>query len=309
MFKTIKEEENDLLIEISGLSLSIVNSLRRVLMSDISNYAFDEIDIKENTTIFHNEFIEHRIGLIPIIMGGQMTFRLSIKNNDKNDRWVLSDDLVTIDEMEGYEIMKGIPILILREGEEIEIHAKASKGKGSDNIKYSVIETVNFVQVKQLEEGEYPEEILEYMYGDRMYYGRKYLLTKHNILYKDVKEKYCMMLRTIMMEPRKVMRMGIIELRRRLLEMRDIDIEEIKEHHNYYNFRIHGIDYIEANILVSQLLERDDIKIVTSTKKHFLDKFFEFKIETKTEEKISLLRIKEDEIEKVIKVIDNISKE
>ena len=72
-----KSKANELVFDIKGdfekgLDKSIVNSLRRVLLSSIPTVAFctkineSDLIIKKNNTSLHNEFIADRIGLIPL---------------------------------------------------------------------------------------------------------------------------------------------------------------------------------------------------------------------------------------------------
>ena len=49
-----------------GLDKSIVNGVRRTLISSINSVSFDNITILENNTSVHNEYIKQRIELIPI---------------------------------------------------------------------------------------------------------------------------------------------------------------------------------------------------------------------------------------------------
>ena len=59
-------------IQGDGLHKSIVNSIRRVLLSSIPTVGFrtddknSDIIIKKNNTSLHNEFLSHRISLIPL---------------------------------------------------------------------------------------------------------------------------------------------------------------------------------------------------------------------------------------------------
>jgi len=307
-FKIIKTEDKNLTFLIKNLDLSFINAIRRVLLSDVDGYAFDEIEIKKNTTIFHNEILQHRIGLIPVVMGTQMTFECSCTNNGDEDMYVTSDKILALDDNVEYELMKDIPIAVLRKGDTLEFVAKTNCGKPEKDIKYSVISDVNFIKMKRLNKKSIVEEMKDYVYKD-LYYGRKYLLEKNKIEWETTKI-YCMMINTIMMEPKMVLSSALLQLRRRLVVMRDKSITKLNMRDDYNNFTIADIDYGEAGILVHMLLKREDIKIVTYTKKHFLDKFFEFKVERESHDKNQkgIEEIKEEEMDKAIKIIDDLNK-
>tara|TARA_B100000519_G_scaffold193224_1_gene195560 strand:+ start:377 stop:1627 length:1251 start_codon:yes stop_codon:yes gene_type:complete len=92
-----KNKKNEITFDIkgdfeSGLDKSIVNSLRRVLLSSIPSIAFrtkidqSDIIIKKNNTSLHNEFISDRIGLIPLYINPidyekQYLFHLQVKSS------------------------------------------------------------------------------------------------------------------------------------------------------------------------------------------------------------------------------------
>ena len=72
-----KNKPNEITFDIQGsfeigLDKSIINSLRRVLLSSIPTVAFrtkinqSDLMIQKNNTSLHNEFISDRIGLIPL---------------------------------------------------------------------------------------------------------------------------------------------------------------------------------------------------------------------------------------------------
>ena len=76
----------------NGLDKSIVNSLRRTLLSTIPTVAFrtesdnSDIVIKKNNASLHNEFLADRIGLIPLYINPvdyhkQYLFHLNVVNN------------------------------------------------------------------------------------------------------------------------------------------------------------------------------------------------------------------------------------
>ncbi len=71
MFSNIKLNSTKAEFTISDVDLSVVNSLRRIILSEIPCAAFnqeEDILIKLNTGVLHNEFLAHRISLIPIYL-------------------------------------------------------------------------------------------------------------------------------------------------------------------------------------------------------------------------------------------------
>jgi DNA-directed RNA polymerase II subunit RPB3 len=51
---------------VHNVDVSYCNSLRRIIMSDVETMAIDLVTIEENTSVLHDEYIAHRLGLIPL---------------------------------------------------------------------------------------------------------------------------------------------------------------------------------------------------------------------------------------------------
>jgi len=78
---------------INHIPVALANSIRRILLSNIPIVAFDDIwddneyyrsiNIKKNTSGIHNEFLSHRISLIPLSMDNEY-LKLNSEFNKKN---------------------------------------------------------------------------------------------------------------------------------------------------------------------------------------------------------------------------------
>lgn len=140
--------------EIHGMDLSIVNGIRRVVLTDIPVVGFlgedhPSIDIEINTGRLHNELLSHRFGLIPIhlpevdtdaYMDEEITVQMHVKNNTdsmmnvttqhidvyRNDKLLADRDaraLFPVDPITKHPIL----ITRLHPGEELKLKATAIK--------------------------------------------------------------------------------------------------------------------------------------------------------------------------------------
>ena len=173
-------DENNCSFILNNIDKSLVNALRRTIMSDIPTYKFrtephekNDVKIIKNTCALHNEFILQRIGMLPVFIEdkqdfdlSQYIFKLSIKNNTNNIMDVTTqhfkvyflDNQKGEIEVESDKFFKPDPItneyiLItklkpdqcgLDSGEEIMLEAKLSSGTGKENAGYSPVSKVVF---------------------------------------------------------------------------------------------------------------------------------------------------------------------
>ena len=66
-------DEYDINFELHRAHPSLINAIRRLVLSDVETVGFktepleeSDINIIQNTSSLHNEFLLHRIGMIPI---------------------------------------------------------------------------------------------------------------------------------------------------------------------------------------------------------------------------------------------------
>ena len=52
--------------ELYSTDLAIANALRRIMISEVPTMTIDLVEVRENTSALHDEFLAHRLGLVPL---------------------------------------------------------------------------------------------------------------------------------------------------------------------------------------------------------------------------------------------------
>ncbi|MEM3841251.1 MAG: DNA-directed RNA polymerase subunit D [Candidatus Micrarchaeaceae archaeon] len=143
----IGENEKYIRILIKGAALREVNALRRSIMNSVKTFAIDKVTFYENSSPMFDEFIAHRIGLVPIKTpekGYQEDSEIMFSLDASGPKTVYSDELKSADK-EIQVANSAIPIIKLNEEQRLRIEGKAVLGDGRRHAKFQP-GFVNFVE-------------------------------------------------------------------------------------------------------------------------------------------------------------------
>ncbi len=134
----VKENDDKVFrFELSGADTGFANALRRTAMSRIDCFAIDKVTFYENTSTMFDEYIAHRIGLVPINSTGRHSQdeEVLFTCEAQGPCTVYSRDLKSSDK-EVRVANDNIPIIKLIDGQSIRIDAKAVLGIGYRHAKF-----------------------------------------------------------------------------------------------------------------------------------------------------------------------------
>ena len=202
------QKTNDTLnFDIKGCNSSLVNCLRRIIISEVKTCGFrteeyEESDLKviANTSSLHNEFLLHRIGLIPINIKNvnetdisKYKFILNVSNKSQEILDITTREIKVFNMDTGKDEdnqsffpknpITGDNILITRlkptpdgAGEHIHIEGKCSRGVGKEHIRFSPVSKIVFIN--KVDPKVYETEL------------KKYIAEHSNLSEVDAKHKF-----------------------------------------------------------------------------------------------------------------------
>ncbi len=133
----VSEKGNKLSFTAKGVSLPLANAIRRYSMNHIPVLAIDQITMYENSASIFDEYIAHRIGMLPIKTPKRLpaSAEISFVLDAQGPKPVLSEDLKSSDA--GISVAEPrIPIVTLMENQTLRLEGKAILGTGRKHAKF-----------------------------------------------------------------------------------------------------------------------------------------------------------------------------
>lgn len=151
-----KDDERAVFV-VDGVDDTFINTIRRICLVEIPTLAIEDVNIFKNDAKMFDEVLAHRLGLIPIktdlssyVFKSECDCEVHCSNcsvsfllKEKGPKVVYSKDLKS-DDPAIKPVYDTIPIVELREGEEVELEAIAELGLGSEHAKWQATTTCGY---------------------------------------------------------------------------------------------------------------------------------------------------------------------
>lgn len=73
----LQPNEDEMTIQFVNTDASVMNALRRVVISEVPTMAIETVQVRENTSPLSGEYISHRLGLVPLVSDNVDSFEYS----------------------------------------------------------------------------------------------------------------------------------------------------------------------------------------------------------------------------------------
>ncbi len=122
---------------ISGETINFLNVWRRTILEEVKTLAVEDVYIHENNSVLWDEFLAHRLGLIPLNTPDNLKSdeKVVLSLEAKGPGYVFAKDL-KFNRSDVYTPYPDIPIVYLGEKHKVKLEAEAILGSGKKHAKW-----------------------------------------------------------------------------------------------------------------------------------------------------------------------------
>ncbi|NHJ23168.1 MAG: DNA-directed RNA polymerase subunit D [Candidatus Lokiarchaeota archaeon] len=158
----LQQNEQNLVLEVEGISIEMINAIRRIILTEIPVMAIDEVIILKNDSPLYDEIIAHRLGMLPLKTDldvyklprececsgygcpmCQVSLTCEITNATNSPLIIYSGDLKSNDP-KIIPVDPNIPIVKIDKNNKVIIEAYAVLGRAKDHAKWQAVSNVFF---------------------------------------------------------------------------------------------------------------------------------------------------------------------
>lgn len=167
------KSSNEEIVFTTNVNVSLANAIRRSV-GEIDVLAVVECDIYKNDSALYDEIISHRLGLVSLKnqkMKKDQTVEFKLKVKGRGD-----GEMVLAGEMGSEVVYPETPVVLLAEGQNLELVARAKAGKGIEHARFmpGLVYYKHLPKIKISGEGEKQTELVSLypevfeMYGEKV---------------------------------------------------------------------------------------------------------------------------------------------
>jgi len=156
----LEKSEHKLVLVVEGISVEMINALRRIILTEVPVMAIDEVIILKNDSPLYDEIISHRLGLIPLKTDldvyklprececsgfgcplCQVSLTCEVTNTTNASLDIYSGDLKSNDP-KIVPVDDFIPIVKIDKNDKVIIEAYAILGIAKDHVKWQAVSNI-----------------------------------------------------------------------------------------------------------------------------------------------------------------------
>ncbi len=134
----LEDKGNAFRFVLKGSTNAYANALKRTATGSVPTFAIDKVTFYENSSAIFDEYIAHRMGLVPLatpLKGYKAEDEILFTMDETGPKTVYSKDIGSSDK-EVKVANECIPIIKLGENQRVRVEAKARLGTGMEHAKF-----------------------------------------------------------------------------------------------------------------------------------------------------------------------------